>query len=302
MSTEDIINLVNVQVIPWSLFLIMLGMGLSLVPDDFRRVVKYPRAVAIGLSCQLLLLPIIGFALANLMPLTPELAVGVMLLAVCPGGTTSNLFAHLAKGDVALSVTLTAIASVVTIFTIPFIVNGSLRHFMGEATAINLPILRTMVALVWLTVLPISIGMLIRRYRRPFAIKAEGYVKKFAIVFLAALIAFLTYQQSDTVVQALLAAGPVTLILNLSTMLIGYAAARWLHLNRAQSISITMEVGLQNSSLAMVMALGLLGNYEMSLTPAIYTLVMFSSAGMLAYWVSRGRVREGSAVTANRAL
>ena len=287
MSSEDIINLINVQVIPASLFLIMLGMGLSLVPDDFKRVVKYPKAVAVGLLCQLLLLPIIGFALANLMPLTPELAVGVMLLAVCPGGTTSNLFAHLAKGDVALSVTLTAIASVITVFTIPFIINGSLQHFMGKAAAIELPIVKTMGALVLLTVIPISLGMLIRRYRNQFAVNAERYVKHFATIFLAALILFLAYQQRETLIQAILAAGPVTLILNLSTMLLGYGIARGIDLNRAQRISITMEVGLQNSSLAMVMALGLLGNYQMSLTPAIYTLVMFSSAGVLVYWFGR---------------
>lgn len=288
MSSEAIINLVNVQIIPWSLFFIMLGMGLSLVPDDFRRVVKYPKAVALGLSCQLLFLPIVGFILANLMPITPELAVGIMLLAVCPGGTTSNLFAHLARGDVALSVTLTAVASVITVFTIPFIVNGSLQHFMGEGTAIRLPVIKTMLTLIWLTVLPISIGMLIRRYKSEFAIKAEGYVKQFAVIFLAALVIFLCYQQREILLQALLSAGPITLILNVSTMLMGYGASRWLDLNRDQSISITLEVGLQNSSLAVVMALSLLANYEMSLTPAIYTLVMFTTASVLVYWASRG--------------
>jgi len=110
----------------------MMGMGLSLVVNDFKRVLKFPKAVGIGLTNQLIMLPIIGFLLANIMPFSPEYAVGVMLLVLCPGGTTSNLFTYLAKGDVALSVTMTAIASVITVFTIPVVLSYSLIHFMGQ--------------------------------------------------------------------------------------------------------------------------------------------------------------------------
>ncbi|MEX0604580.1 MAG: bile acid:sodium symporter family protein [Marinobacter sp.] len=289
MSAEQLVHLVNVQIVPVSLFLIMLGMGLSLVLDDFRRVVSYPKAVAIGLSCQLILLPLIGFGLASLMPLTPELAVGVMLLVVCPGGTTSNLYAHIAKGDVALSVTLTAVASVVTVFSIPFIVNGSLLHFMGESEEITLPIARTMASLVLLTIIPISIGMTVRRFKPALAIAVEQRVKYFAVIFLALLIAFLVYQQRDTFVDSVISAGPVALLLNISTMLIGFYGARLFALNRQQSISITLETGLQNSGLSMVLALGMLNNYAMSLVPAIYTGVMFITAGVLVYYVGRQR-------------
>lgn len=287
MSPEQLIHIVNVQVIPICLFLIMLGMGLSLVTDDFRRVVAYPKAVAIGLVCQLVVLPLVAFGLANVMPLTPELAVGVMLLAVCPGGTTSNLYAHLGRGDVALSVTLTAVASIVTVFTIPFIINGALVYFMGEAGQLSLPVAKTMASLVALTVIPISLGMLIRRWRPAFAIAVEHRVKHFAVVFLILLIAFLVYQQFDVFLDAMVSAGPVALLLNLITMAIGYYSARAFALNRPQSISVTLEVGLQNSSLSMVLALGLLNNYAMSLTPAIYTGVMFITAGVLVYFTSR---------------
>ncbi|MDX1634797.1 MAG: bile acid:sodium symporter family protein [Marinobacter sp.] len=287
MSPEQLIHIVNVQVIPICLFLIMLGMGLSLVTDDFRRVVAYPKAVAIGLVCQLMVLPLVAFGLANVMPLTPELAVGVMLLAVCPGGTTSNLYAHLGRGDVALSVTLTAVASIVTVFTIPFIINGALVYFMGEAGQLSLPVAKTMASLVALTVIPISLGMLIRRWRPAFAIAVEHRVKHFAVVFLILLIAFLVYQQFDVFLDAMVSAGPVALLLNLITMAIGYYSARAFALNRPQSISVTLEVGLQNSSLSMVLALGLLNNYAMSLTPAIYTGVMFITAGVLVYFTSR---------------
>ncbi|AKO51794.1 bile acid:sodium symporter [Marinobacter psychrophilus] len=289
MSAEQLVHLVNVQIVPISLFLIMLGMGLSLVPDDFRRVLAYPKAVAIGLSCQLVLLPLIGFGLANLVPLAPELAVGVMLLVVCPGGTTSNLYAHIAKGDVALSVTLTAVASVVTVFSIPFIVNGSLLHFMGESEAIKLPIGRTMVSLVLLTIIPISIGMTVRRFKPVLAIAVEQRVKYFAVIFLALLIAFLVYQQRETFADSIISAGPVALLLNVSTMLIGFYGARLFALNRQQSISITLETGLQNSGLSMVLALGMLNNYAMSLVPAIYTGVMFITAGVLVYYLNRSK-------------
>lgn len=287
MSPEQLIHVVNVQVIPLCLFLIMLGMGLSLVLDDFRRVVAYPRAVAIGLGCQLVLLPLIGFGLANVMPLSPELAVGVMLLAVCPGGTTSNLYAHLGRGDVALSVTLTAVASVVTVFTIPFIINGTLLHFMGETAQLSLPVGKTMISLMALTAIPIAIGMTIRGFFPRFAIIVEQKVKYFAVIFLILLIGFLVFQQMDVFLDSLIKAGPVALVLNLSTMAIGFWGARAFALNRAQSVSVTLEVGLQNSSLSMVLALGMLNNYAMSLTPAIYTGVMFITAGMLVYFTSR---------------
>lgn len=293
MGSEEIAAIIKVQVIPWSLFLIMLGMGLSLVPDDFRRVIRYPKAVMVGLGCQLLLLPVIGFILANLMPLSPELAVGVMLLAVCPGGTTSNLFAHLGRGDVALSVTLTAVASVVTVLTIPFIVNASLIYFLGETTTLALPVGRTIMTLVMLTIVPISLGMLIRNWRPAAAIRAEPHVKRFAILVLAGLIVLIIYQQKEVVIDHLLAAGPVSIVLNLTTMAAGFGIARWLSLNRAQSLSVTFEVGLQNSSLAILLALSLLQSYEMSTTPAVYSLVMFGTAGLLVYWLNRtGRDRE----------
>lgn len=281
MDTVALVTLVNSVVIPICLFLIMMGMGLSLVVNDFKRVVKFPKAVSIGLFNQLLILPIIGFALANIMPLEPEYAVGVMLLVLCPGGTTSNLFTYLAKGDVALSVTMTAIASVITVFTIPFILNASLIYFMGEGSALQLPIAKTMISLMAITIVPISIGMLINRFAPRFADKAQVWVSRFGVTFLALLVVFLSYVQRDILVEAIVATGPVSLILNVSTMALGYFMSKWLGLNLAQRTSITMEIGLQNSTLSIFMALTLLANYKMSFTPAIYTLIMFFTAGIL---------------------
>ena len=215
------------------------------------------------------------------MPLEPEYAVGVMLLVLCPGGTTSNMFTHLAKGDVALSVTMTAIASLITVFTIPIVLNLSLVHFMGQGNEFNLPVLATMFSLMKLTIIPIALGMIIKAYYPKFANSSQIHVSRFGILFLTLLIIFLTYIQQDIVIAALIATGPVSLLLNLSTMALGYYSSKWLGLTNAQRTSITIEVGLQNSTLSMFMALTLLANYKMSFTPAIYTLIMLFTAGIL---------------------
>ena len=281
MESLALVTLVNSVVIPICLFLIMMGMGLTLVTNDFKRVLKYPKAVGIGLTNQLILLPIIGFALANIMPLRPEYAVGVMLLVLCPGGTTSNLFTYLAKGDVALSVTMTAIASVITVFTIPIVLSFSLIYFMGSGSTFELPVLKTVLTLVLLTIVPISIGMLIKRYAPNVADRSQVYVSRFGVLFLTFLVLFLGYVQRDILIDAFIATGPVSIILNLSTMALGYYSSKWFGLNLAQRTSITLEVGLQNSTLSIFMALTLLSNYDMSMMPAIYTLVMFLTAGIL---------------------
>ena len=281
MESLALVTLVNTVVIPVCLFLIMMGMGLTLITNDFKRVLKYPKAVGIGLTNQLILLPIIGFALANIMPLRPEYAVGVMLLVLCPGGTTSNLFTYLAKGDVALSVTMTAIASVITVFTIPIVLSFSLIYFMGSGSEFELPVVKTVLTLVVLTIVPISIGMLIKRYAPKVADRSQVYVSRFGVIFLTFLVLFLCYVQRDIIVDAFIATGPVSVLLNVSTMALGYYSSKWFGLNLAQRTSVTLEVGLQNSTLSIFMALTLLSNYDMSMMPAIYTLVMFLSAGIL---------------------
>jgi len=281
MESLALVTLINTVVIPICLFLIMMGMGLTLITNDFKRVLKYPKAVGIGLTNQLILLPIIGFALANIMPLRPEYAVGVMLLVLCPGGTTSNLFTYLAKGDVALSVTMTAIASVITVFTIPIVLSFSLIYFMGSGSEFELPVVKTVLTLVVLTIVPISIGMLIKRYAPKVADRSQVYVSRFGVMFLTFLVLFLGYVQRDIIVDAFIATGPVSVLLNVSTMALGYYSSKWFGLNLAQRTSVTLEVGLQNSTLSIFMALTLLSNYDMSMMPAIYTLVMFLTAGIL---------------------
>ncbi|MCD6252494.1 MAG: bile acid:sodium symporter family protein [Psychrobacter sp.] len=307
MEGLEIVTLVNSVVIPISLFFIMMGMGLSLVVNDFKRVLKFPKAVGIGLTNQLIMLPIIGFLLANIMPLSSEYAVGVMLLVLCPGGTTSNLFTYLAKGDVALSVTMTAIASVITVFTIPVVLSYSLIHFMGAGSEFQLPVVKTMLTLILLTIVPISIGMIIKRFAPKIAEKSQVYVSRFGVVFLAFLVLFLVYVQRDIIVGSFIEVGPVSLLLNVSTMALGYYTSKWFGLNLAQRTSVTLEVGLQNSTLSIFMALTLLSSYPMSVTPAIYTLIMFLTAGILvrvfsAKYNKRKRSEVESSVLAARRL
>jgi BASS family bile acid:Na+ symporter len=281
MDSIALVTFVNTQIVPIGLFLVMIGMGLSLVPNDFARVFKAPKAVSVGLVNQLFFLPIIGFILANIMPLEPEYAVGIMLLVVCPGGATSNMFTHLAKGDVALSITMTAVASLIAVFTIPLVLNFSLTYFMGAGTEFQLPIITTLLTLMPIIIVPVVIGMLTKAFAPKIATRLQVHVAKFGICFLIFLMVFLIYVQQDVVIKAFTYIAPVALLLNLSTMALGYFSSRLLNLNKAETTSITFEVGLQNSGLSIFIALTLLVNYKMSFTPAVYTGIMFFTAGVL---------------------
>jgi BASS family bile acid:Na+ symporter len=171
MNTAEIISKVF---LPLSLAIIMLGMGMTLIPADFTRIIKYPKAILIGLTNQLIFLPIIGFSLAIAFNLNPVMAVGLMILASCPGGPTSNLITQVCKGNIALSVTLTAIASIVSILTIPFILSYALEYFSSNTDiTIKLPIIDTIIQIMGITVIPISIGMFIRKHKTNFAKRME---------------------------------------------------------------------------------------------------------------------------------
>lgn len=160
-----------------SLIIIMLGMGLSLSSIDFKRVLLYPKAIFIGLINQLVVLPLVGFGIASLFALPPEIAIGIMILAACPGGPTSNLISHLAKGDLALSVSLTALSSLITILTIPFWVNFAMTHFMQQSQIIELNVLETIVQIFVIVVIPVALGMMIRRFWPAFAHKMAKPVR-----------------------------------------------------------------------------------------------------------------------------
>lgn len=281
--------------LPLALFIIMLGMGLSLVIDDFRRVAQYPKAATIGLINQLLFLPLIGFAIASVSGLPGELCVGLMILAACPGGVTSNLISHLAKGDTALSISLTAISSVVSILTIPLIINFAIEHFLHADQAIKPPTEDIVKQIIAITILPVSIGMLIRKKRERFALRMDKPVRIFSAVFLLLIIVAAIIKEKQVLIDYFGQVWIATLGLNITTMLLGYTAARIFKLTLPQSVTISIESGIQNGTLGLVIATTILQNSLMSITPAIYSLLMFGTGAFMVFYF--GRRKEESAVS-----
>ena len=278
-------------VLALALIIIMLGMGFSLVWDDFKRILIYPKAIVVGLVNQIILLPLIGFGLVSLFPLSPEIAIGVMILAACPGGPTSNLISHLAKGDLALSVSLTAISSFITILTIPFIVNFALIRFLDQGQMIQLDIVQTIVQIFAIVVVPVIIGMLVRRYRENFALKMARPVRIASGVVLALVIIGILIKENDKIISYFQQAGIVTLSLNMITMVVGFYTAKIFKLEQRQAISISIESGIQNGTLAISVAVVLLGSTAFSIAPAIYSLIMFATGGV-AIWLSLRKIQN----------
>lgn len=275
-----------------SLAITMWGMGLSLVWDDFRRVLKYPKAIATGLINQLILLPLIAFLLANLFNAPAEIAVGIMILAACPGGPTSNLITHLAKGDTALSVSLTAMTSLITIFSIPFIVNFGLEHFVQSSEDIKLPVLETILQIVVIVLIPVSLGMLVKRQKPDFADRMARPVRIASAVLLALIIAGLVVKEKDNIGGYFASAGLIALSLNLATMFIGFGTARLMNLNKAQSTTISIESGIQNGTMALMIAVTILNRTEYGIAPAVYSLIMFFTGGAAIYLATRNKAKK----------
>jgi len=278
---------VSTIILASSLIIIMLGMGLSLVIDDFKRIILYPKAIMVGMVNQLILLPIIGFTIAVLFPLKPEISIGIMILAASPGGPTSNLIAHLAKGDTALSVTLTALSSFITILSIPLIVNFALVHFLDEGQMIHLDWLETVIQILVIIIIPITIGMIIRRYKEGFAKRMAKPVRKASGVVIALVIVGIFIKERANFVSYFEQAGLATLALNVSTMLVGYYSSKLFKITNKRAISISIESGIQNGTLAITIAVVLLGNTAFAIAPAIYSLLMFFTGGAVVYLATR---------------
>ena len=286
---------VSTIVLALALIIIMLGMGLSLVWDDFKRILIYPKAIFVGLFNQLVILPLIGFGLVSVFPLAPEIAIGVMILAACPGGPTSNLISHLAKGDLALSVSLTAASSFITILTIPFIINFALIRFLDEGQIIQLNVVETIVQIFAIIVIPIAIGMLIRKYKTSFATKMARPVRIASGFVLALVIVGILIKENEKIISYFQQAGIVTLCLNALTMLVGFYSAKIFKIKYEQAISISIESGIQNGTLAISIAVVLLHNTSFSIAPAIYSLIMFATGGVVI-WISLNKSKKMKSV------
>ncbi|HWR80357.1 MAG TPA: bile acid:sodium symporter family protein [Pseudomonas sp.] len=282
--------------LPAALGVIMLGLGLSLTLADFLRVARYPRPVLVGLLCQVLILPLVCFLMVKTVGLAPALAVGFMLLAASPGGTSANLFSHLAHGDVALNISLTAISSVVAILTMPLIVNLSLAYFMESDQAVPLQFAKVLQVFV-IVLGPVAIGMLIRRYQPSFAASMDKPVRILSGLFLALIIVLAFVNDSLSAREHLAEIGLLALLFNLASMAVGYWVPRLLKLNLRQSIAIGMEIGIHNGTLAIALALSpaLLNNPTMAIPAAVYGILAFFTAAIFGWMINRLHGAELSA-------
>ncbi len=276
--------------LPIALGIIMLGLGLSLAVDDFKRVAKYPKAMTIALICQMVLLPILCFSLAELFGLSPLLAVGLMLLAASPGGATANLYSHLSNGDVALNITLTAVNSVLTLFTLPLIVNFSLGYFLDSDQFVPMQF-KKVVEVFAIVLLPVSIGMILKSKSPSFAAHMDKPVKILSAILLLLIILSVTIREHRVLIEYASELGLPIFLFNVLSMAVGYYVPQFFNVEKKQAIAIGMEIGIHNGTLAIFIALNVLNNSAMSVPPALYSLLMFFTAAIFGFLVSRKRTK-----------
>ncbi|MEE2968800.1 MAG: bile acid:sodium symporter family protein [Pseudomonadota bacterium] len=280
-------NVITQILLPLSLAFIMFSVGLELVVDDFKRVAVRPKDFVVGAISQMIFLPLVAFGLLSFWSIEPALAVGVMIIAACPGGVTSNLMTYLARGDTALSVSLTAVISLLAVVTLPVIVGFSIVHFMDVASAPEISIGKMVLGVFAITTVPVIIGMAVKRLAPVFAAKFKISARIIASVLLVVIIAGAILAERDNVVDYFKQAGPVTLTLNLVMMALALSLAKMLGLGTPQKTAITMECGLQNGTLAIFVAATLIGSQTMMVPGAIYSLLMFPTAIAFLFMVIR---------------
>jgi bile acid:Na+ symporter, BASS family len=276
--------------LPAALGFIMFSVGITLVPADFKRLVEQPRAVAAGLIAQLLFLPVIAWLLAVAWQLPPEMAVGLMILGACPGGPSSVLITHLARGTAALSITLTAITSLVAMLSVPLVVNLSLRVFLGADSPIELSVARLVRSVFLITTVPVAAGMLLRAWRPQLADRLQIWLGRIATTLFVLIVIATFVSQREALFDHLPTVGPAAASLNLAVMLVGAGLALALRLDRRDGIAIAAECGLQNAALGIFIATAVLGAAPLAVPSVVYALLMNVGAlGLIlvARWRSR---------------
>lgn len=272
--------------LPLALAIIMIGLGLELTPKDFTRVTKQPKAVLIALFCQLVILVSIAFIICKVLALPPLLAVGLMLLAASPGGSTANLFSYLFKGDIALNITLTAINSVIAAFTLPLIVNFAIQHFMNDGQEISLQFSKILQVFA-IIIIPVGIGMLIRHYAPHFTEKLNKPLRIFAVSFLILIIIGAITKERHQILEYLAQVGLATVLFCLCSLLIGYFVPRLLGINSAQARACAFEIGIHNSTLAMTIALTVMASSTVAMPAAVYSIFMYVFAAIFGMLLNR---------------
>ena len=273
--------------LPAALAVIMFGLGLSLTVDDFVRVTRRPRAAVVALGLQLLVLPAVCFGLVTLAGLEPVLAVGMVLLAASPGGTTANLFSHLFRGDVALNVSLTAVNSLLAVVTLPLVTNLAVDVFDPPgAGSIGLQFGKT-VQVFAIVLVPVALGMLVRRAAPAFADRMDRPVRILSAVVLALVIVGTVLAERDSVGGYLREVGLVALAFCLLSLLLGFAVPRALGIGHRQAVACCFEIGVHNSTLAIAVAISVLGSVELAVPAAVYGVLMFPAAALVGWAVTR---------------
>ncbi|UWR21536.1 bile acid:sodium symporter family protein [Sulfitobacter sp. S190] len=282
--------LINV-VLPLSLAIIMLSLGIGLTLDDFARVARQRRGFLAGAVCQMLLLPLVGFTVATVFGLSPELAVGVMLLALCPGGVTSNILTRLARGDVALSVSLTAVISLVSVVTMPVLAAWSVAHFMGAA-APQVSVTSLGIAMFVITALPVCLGVAVRHKAPQFADRVEPVLTKLATALFILIVVAALGSNWALFVENIAVLGPVLITFNAALMLMGLAVAALCALDTAGRKTLSIETGVQNATLGITLAALISGQTDgfstLAMPSAFYGVTMYLVAAPFVLWFRRG--------------
>lgn len=292
--SNELATIVNTAVVPIGLMAIMFSMGLSLAVQDFRQVAANPRAVLGGLGGQILVLPVLAILVSLAFRLPGEMALGLFILAVCPGGVTSNAITYAARANTALAVVLTSLSSVITVFTIPLLLSWALQHYSLDRQPPELSIPATMAALAKVTLLPVAAGMAIRWWRTDLADRWTVWLRPASLVVLITVIALSVVTSAQLVWENLLHAGPAAYVLNCLSVAVGLAIALGLRLERRDVLTIGIEVGIHNATMATFLSLSILKDLSLAITPTIYGCVMVLNAMLLVRLMRRGAMKSGA--------
>ena len=277
------LELILNYVAPVALAAIMCGMGLSIRLESFKQLIKYPKAVLLGLGAQILLLPVIGVTIAVVQDLPPELALGLVILSTCPGGATSNVISYILRADIALSILLTTLSSFLIIITMPVALYLSTEYFLGvDVGEVEIPKFKLMIQLFVMTLAPVSIGMLIGNLYQDFADKMEKPTRILSGIVLMLMVVALMVKESDYMIDNMRFAGSVVIELLIVTMLLSYALAKVFRLSIPQRLSVIVEVGMQNGLLAIVVATTVIGDPRLALFPSAYGMISLLVVGLLS--------------------
>ena len=279
-------SLLVTQLLVAALALVMFGLGLSLATQDFTRLLKHPKAVAVALLLQIVVLPALCFALIVAFDLPPLFAVGMMLLAASPGGISANLFSHLFGGNVAMNISLTAINTVLSIVTLPVISNWAINHFAKTGQVVPLQFGKV-AEVIFIVLVPVLIGMGVRRWKQAFAMRAEKPMKIFSAVVLAVVAVGAIAKEWSSLTETFAVIGPVVVGFNVLSLLAGYYMSRATGLDKSMATAISFEIGIHNSTLAIFIALAVLNDFQLALPAAMYSVSMYFTATLFGLLVLR---------------